>query len=138
MVEPPPSPKTEGATQVFKQDQGGIPASAPPLPAGPSAFTQIISGPAGRPPVFPGITPLPAQVPAVVPPAAPQVTPPVLAIPQPPVLAPLPVPRVTPPKLNVPPPEALPRKVSWMPVIIGLNVLFIATVILILIFALKR
>ena len=130
----PSAMASDGATRAFARPNFETPASPPPAPIGPSAYTQVISVKAMRQPedvagaqkkpaatqsAFPA-APMP-PLPAMTPPAAPAM--PAISIP----------PRPKPPKTAVP--EAT---VSYWPLILTLTVLFFIAVLLVLYFVLKH
>jgi hypothetical protein len=124
----------EGATRIFSQPEAPMPGQALPLPAGPSEYTRIINGPilppVEEPPVAAGSRAIPVPiVPGLKPPPAPK-------MPPPPKLAPPPAPKIPQPKIS--PPDLAAPKVSYWPLILTLNGLFIVAVLLVLYFALKR
>jgi len=109
-------PQPAGATHVLSS-AGGLPISIPPpLHAGPSEYTRIISGgmSGSEPPTFK--VPSTAPVPAI----------PKLAVPPPPKFAP-------PAAVPIPKP-----KPSYLPLIIILNVLLFVAILLIVYFAMKH
>jgi hypothetical protein len=109
-------PQPTGATHVLSS-AGGPPISIPPpLHAGPSEYTRIISGgmAGSEPPAFK--VPSTAPVPAI----------PKLAVPPPPKFA---------PPAAVPTPKPKP---SYLPLIVILNVLLFAAILLIVYFAMKH
>jgi hypothetical protein len=109
-------PQPAGATHVLSS-AGGLPISIPPpLHAGPSEYTRIISG------GMSGSEPPALKVPSTAPvPAIPK-----LAVPPPPKFA---------PPVAAPAPKPKP---SYLPLIIILNVLLFAAILLIVYFAMKH
>ncbi len=122
-VAPTAGQPSSGATEIFSRPGGAGQAPPPPAPAGPSAFTQIISGgmvrqaqqqaqpPAPAPPAqppatqfpFPGVTPPQVAMPQVTPGqvSMPGMTPPAVGMPQ---MTPgsMAMPGVTPPQVQMP------------------------------------
>jgi hypothetical protein len=163
---PGPSSQSDGATQVFTPKGSRSVSDPEPIAAGPSPYTVIISGPspppdASQPSPFASAAPSPnamqappsfvAQVPVVRQPRMPS-TPAVLPSQFPPSMQypqmqypPAPQGPISPPNLMTPPqmpptPQPrlpLPARVSYWPLVIALNILFIAAVLLVLYFALK-
>lgn len=144
---------TPAATQIFVRPGGNVSPEPPPVAAGPSAFTKIISAPAAAPPAPVPAAPAPSP-PAPPPPGmAPFFAPPAVAIPPvsvpPPQVAPMPWPMppvqvaAMPPQPQIPPspqPQSAPPapSVNWMPLILGINVFLLLAIIVILIFALRK
>ena len=149
------SPRSEdgSATRVLSTGREKPELGAPPLPSGPSEYTRIISpgmkdSPTMEPPLgrgaarpdasgpLPGFSPPPPIVLPPIPiPPAPQF-PPSAKVPAPP-----PAPKVEPPKwppAPQPAPETPKPPVSYLPLILVLNGLFILAVLLVLYFALKH
>ena len=131
------------ATQLFQAPPAARP-QAPPPAAGPSEFTRIIKGSeieAAKRAMEAGSAPV-ASAPGA---------PPAFAVPAMPGVAPPPIPKAPPPPAIKPPAVAMPaappppkipavepKKVSYMPLIIILNVLFVLAVILVLVLWLKK
>jgi hypothetical protein len=132
----------DGATHVFSAPGGRPGSSPPPLPAGPSEYTRIISGgirgaaeeapiaggsqtPSGGPPDF-KLPPPPAVPPApkiAAPPPPPKFSPPAAP----------PAPKAPEPGIKAPKPKA-----SYLPLVIILNVLLFVAILLIVYFAIKH
>ena len=141
-----PAAPGAGATRLFNGES--IAPSMAPLPAGPSEYTRVVSvrqlqelqqsPPAANtaaPPVSaPQLTmpPIPQAVPSWQPPQV-QQAPPVAWQPPQPV-----IPTTFPAPPAAPAPKAESKILTYLPLIIGLNVLFLIAVLLILLFALKR
>ena len=156
-------PRDAGATQAFVP-AGGRPAPEPPLPAGPSEYSQVIAakpepaaikpvssaspaagGQAASAPQFSAPLP-PLQMPVMTPPSPqmhsapmPQMQAPPMPQMQAPHIPQMPAPAM--PPAPTPPaqlgPAGAPR-VSYLPLIIAMNVLLLAAVALVLYFALHR
>ena len=151
-------PRGAGATQAFVPMGGRAPAEPLVTPAGPSEYTQFVT-PKPPPPepvavhpaaVAPGAVQMPAAPPLppapmpaqVVAPPAPQAQLPQAPAPQ----IQLPQVQLAPPQLQLPPAPAPapqptpagPAQVSYVPLIIAMNVLLLAAVALVLYFALHR
>ena len=161
----PGSTPQAGATRLFS-GESSAPAMAPP-PSGPSEYTRVVSprqlrelqqtAPAannsappaatGQTPAMPGAPQMPAWptasaplMPTVAPAPAPQFASPPMPQGVPPWQPPQ-VPNLAaafPPATPPPVPKAESKILTYLPLIIGLNVLFLIAVLLILLFALKR
>ena len=113
----PSSLPSDGATRAFARPNFDAAAPAPPpLPSGPSAYTQVISMKAMKPPTESPAAPEHAAAPKL----------PTIAMPAPP----------PPPKLDLKAPA--PPPVSYWPLILTLTVLFFIAVLLVLYFVLKH
>lgn len=165
---PEPSFKSAGATQVFTPPGSRPISEPPPIATGPSEYTRIISrqppppelsqpDPVASAPPNPGSIQAPQ---AFVPPApvVPQPRIPVVPPVQPSQFSPpvqypqMPDPAMPPPTVPWPPNSGMPphvppapkpgpppaQRVSYWPLIIALNILFVAAVVLVLYFVLKR
>jgi len=143
--------KEESATRVFSPSGADVEVRQPPLQSGPSAYTILISGGAKgstapeEPPIASGSPKPAAQFPGV--PSPPAIAPP--PIPAPPALkfppqakppAPPSIPKIEPPKWpQAPQPPEVPKApVSYWPLVLIMNGLFIIAVLLVLYFALKH
>jgi hypothetical protein len=125
----------EGATRIFSRPEAPAANRAPSVPAGPSEYTQFIRGsilpPAEESPsaAAPSGTAAGKMPGLPKPPAAPKAPPP-------PKIAAPPAPKV--PDAKVDPAKAAAPKVSYLPLILALNGLFLVAILLVLFFALKK
>ena len=137
-----PASSSGGATRAFSTTGNEPAPSPPPVPSGPSAYTQIISvkpkNPEGAPGAqakSPGASAPPAFTMPPLPSMAPPPLPPPVHMPPPP-----PMPKIvfTPPSAPKLPAVQVPPPVSWWPLILTLTVLFFIAVLLVLYYALKH
>jgi len=127
-----------GATRVFSTPAGRLVASPPPLPAGPSEYTRIISGgmrgPAEEAPIAGGSQTPSGGPPAFKLPPPPAVPPaPKFAAPPPPKFSPPAAPKVPQLEIKAPKPKA-----AYLPLVIILNVLLFFAILLIVYFSIKH
>jgi hypothetical protein len=148
----PPSPAVvpsslppDGATGAFSSLASKPAAAPPPIPSGPSAYTQIISMKTANPPADPADAEEMSPSSSAEPPAFPALpkAPKMPALPKPPApkMPPAKMPKLAipaavpkPPKVDVP----APPPVSYWPLILTLTVLFFIAVLLVLYFVLKH